>query len=358
MLATDKQIFCQMGAVASDGYFIYDISGSHFLYLNPAFCGIFGLDVEAQADYNAKLLDMVHPEDKLHVRYCYNELFEDGGFKKYVFRINPGEQEKYLKLSVFLSPTEKEIIGTVEDFTVTQQNKIHIEQINARKNATLEVISHDLKEPLAMIKMAVSAIEDKVDDFNDATVKSSLQFISDLCERNLKLVRSMVNHEFLKSSVVAIKKERSDLVWELKDVVRFYNRSHLRDVRDFKFSSTQEKIFLFIDSMKFLQVINNLISNSIKFTPVGGTIEVSAEDRGDTVVVKVTDNGIGMPEEVRNNLFRRNRSALRNGLNGEESGGLGMSIIRDIVDLHGGRIRVLSEEGMGSEFFIELPKKL
>lgn len=84
---------------------------------------------------------------------------------------------------------------------------------------------------------------------------------------------------------------------------------------------------------------------------------MQAEDRGNTVVIKVSDNGIEMPEEIRNNLFHRNRKILRKGLNGEESGGLGMDIIKDIVNLHNGRIWEVSEEGMGSEFSIELPKK-
>jgi two-component system sensor histidine kinase VicK len=357
MLAPDQQVFCQMGAVSSDGYFIYSIASNTFSYINPAFCGIFGLTAEEISINPAALLEHVHPEDKVHVSHCYNELLEDRGFKKYVFRAVCGDDEKYLKVSVFISESGKEITGIVEDFTVAQQNKIHIEQINARKNVTLEVLSHDLKEPLAMIRMAATSIENRIADVKDDTVKNSLKFIADLCERNIRLVRSMVNHEFLKSSVVAIKKERADLVWELMDVVRFYNRSHLGEVREFRFSSVQEKIYLFIDSMKFLQVINNLISNSIKFTPIGGIIEVHAEDRGDTVVIKVSDDGIGIPEEIRNNLFHQNRKILRKGLNGEESGGLGMGIIKDIVDLHNGRIWVVSEEGMGTEFFIELPKK-
>lgn len=357
MLATDQQVFCQMGAVSSDGYFIYNIASSTFSYVNPAFCGIFGLTAEEVSRNPASLLENVHPEDKIHAMHCYNELLEDRGFKKYVFRILHGDDEKYLKASVFSAEADENITGIFEDFTVAQQNKIHIEQINARKNVTLEVLSHDLKEPLALIRMAATSIENRIADVKDDMVKNSLKFIADLCERNIKLVRSMVNHEFLKSSVVAIKKERADLVWELMDVVRFYNRSHLREVREFRFSSGQEKIYLFIDSMKFLQVINNLISNSIKFTPIGGIIEVHAEDRGDNVVIKVSDNGIGMPEEIRNNLFHQNRKILRKGLNGEESGGLGMGIIKDIVDLHNGRIWVVSEEGMGSEFFIELPKK-
>jgi len=351
-----NDIFFKMGSSASDGYFIFDIQQSSFTYVNDAFVLLFNC-LENSIDIK-QLWSAVHDEDKDHLQSCYEELLTDGGTKKYVFRIlSVDETVKYLKCSAYFDQEHNEIYGVLDDFTTAQENKTHIEQINGRKNVTLEVLSHDLKEPLGMIKMAVSSMENKIGRVAEEEFKDSLQFIADVCERNLKLIRSMVNHEFLKSSVVAIKRERVDLIWELKDVVRFYKRSHLREIRNFTFSSGQEKIFMFLDSMKFMQVVNNLISNAIKFTSFGGNIEVNAEDRGETVVVSVSDNGIGIPEKIKEKLFQNEKSVLRQGLNGEESGGLGMSIIKDIVDLHHGRIWLVSEQGIGTTFYIELPKQ-
>ncbi|WP_316809487.1 PAS domain-containing sensor histidine kinase [Pedobacter agri] len=350
-----NDIFYKMGSSTSDGYFIYDVQQSDFVYVNQAFVVMFNL---SEHPVNTKQLwAAVHDEDKDHLQSCYEELLADGGSKKYVFRmVTADEKVRYLKCTAYLDQENNEIYGILDDFTTTQENKTHIEQINGRKNVTLEVLSHDLKEPLGMIKMAVSSMENKIGRVAEEDFKGSLQFIADVCERNLKLIRSMVNHEFLKSSVVAIKRERVDLIWELKDVVRFYKRSHLREIRNFTFSSSQEKIFMFLDSMKFMQVINNLVSNAIKFTSFGGNIEVNAEDRGETVVVSVSDNGIGIPEKIKEKLFQNEKSVLRKGLNGEESGGLGMNIIKDIVDLHQGRIWLVSEQGIGTTFYIELPK--
>ncbi|WP_316738568.1 ATP-binding protein [Pedobacter aquatilis] len=345
-----------MGAVSRDGYFVFNSSKSEIEYANPAFCRILSIEESALNDLPDTLIHKIYPEDLEHILSCYDELVIDGGEKKYLFRLNIGTQEKYLKASLVRSEDKSHIYGIIEDFTIEQENKIHIEQINARKNVTLEVLAHDLKEPMGMIRMTVSSLENDLDRLAVKDLASALHFIKDMCERNLKLVRSMVNHEFLKSSVVAIKKERADLVWELKDVVRFYNRSHLQHARNFIFSSAQEKIFLNLDSMKFLQVINNLISNAIKFTVDGGKIEVYAEDRTDDVLISVSDNGIGIPPAMRTELFNSSQEVLRNGLNGEESGGLGMSIIKNIVDLHGGKIWFVSEENVGTTFFISIPK--
>lgn len=356
MLSTNEQIFCQIGSVSPDGYFIYNLHESFIEYYNPVLCRIFGLEPEELDGSIDWFIKKFQPDDIGHVMACYKELIEDGGAKKYLFKLNFNEEEKYLKCSLVVSEDRSYIYGIIEDFTIDQQNKIHIEQINARKNITLEVLAHDLKEPMGMIRMTASSLEKSIGILDENDLRRSLQFINEMCERNLKLVRSMVNHEFLKSSVVAIKKERTDLVWELKDVVRFYNRSHLQHVRNFVFSSAQEKIFLFLDSMKFLQVINNLISNSIKFTEDGGNIEVYAEERVGEVIVSVSDNGIGIPLTMRNQLFQYSKEVLRKGLNGAESGGLGMGIIKNIVELHGGRIWFVSEENVGTTFFISLPK--
>jgi len=351
MQINNEQIFCQMGNVSPDGYFIYNLRKSYIEYFNPALCRIFELNPTSLDVSPNLIMKKIHPEDFRHVLNCFEELVQDGGAKKYLFKFNFDDSEKYLKFSLVVSEDGIFVYGIIEDFTIDQQNKIHIEQINARKNITLEVLAHDLKEPMGMIRMTASSLENNIKQFDESEFKQSLQFINDMCERNLKLVRGMVNHEFLKSSVVAIKKERADLVWELKDVVRFYNRSHLQDVRNFVFSSVQDKIFFHLDSMKFLQVINNLISNSIKFTAVGGNIEVFIEERIDDVVISVSDNGIGIPSAMRNRMFQYDKEVLRKGLNGEESGGLGMSIIKNIVELHGGKIWFVSEENVGTTFF-------
>jgi len=354
----NDQLFCQMGEISNDGYFIFSTVNLKFKYLNAAFADLFDLEIEALSKDLFLLVSRIHPEDREHANYSYLECLEDGVAKKYEIRLLLGEVEKYVRFVVFPFAKEEDMLlcGTVEDISVAKQNKIHIEQINAHKNITLEVLSHDLKEPLGMMRLTASSMEKEVERLGNEQMMDSLVFIQEMCERNLKLVRSMVNREFLKSSVVKLKKERSDIVWEIQDVVRFYKRSHLRELKDFRFSSSDEKIYMLIDSMKFLQVINNLISNAIKFTPYGGIIDVHIQNKESTVLISVGDNGIGIPDGLKAELFNRGEKGLRPGLNGEESGGLGMSIIKSIVELHGGIVWFESEEGKGAIFYIELPK--
>lgn len=105
-----------------------------------------------------------------------------------------------------------------------------------------------------------------------------------------------------------------------------------------------------------MQVINNLLSNAVKFTKDGGKINVAVEDQIQSVLIKIADNGIGIPKQFHNTLFEKFSTARRPGLKGEQSTGLGMSIIKIIVEWHEGKIWFESEEQKGSVFFIELPK--
>ncbi|TKC05407.1 ATPase [Pedobacter polaris] len=354
----NTQLFCQMGEISKDGFFIYSTIKQNLIYFNKGLTQIWNATTAEIEKYPKILVDAVHAEDQSHAYSCYQECIADMTAKKYEIRLLLNQKEKYVRFSIFpfVDQVDTILCGIVEDTTVDKHNKIYIEQINAHKNITLEVLSHDLKEPLGMMRLTASAMEGEVAKTGNSRMTDSLIFIKEMCERNIKLVRSMINREFVKSSVVELKKERTDIVWELQDVLRFYRRSHLRDLKEFRFSSSDEKIYLPLDTMKFMQVVNNLISNAIKFTIYGGIIELSVKNKEKSVVVSVADNGIGIPKEAHATLFHSGTKGLKLGLSGENSGGLGMRIIKTIVELHEGVIWFESEEGKGSVFHIELPK--
>lgn len=358
MKEISTELFYKIGESANDGYFIYNLQNEDFIYINTALAHIWEVDKESLLQKPKLFLGKVYSDDVEHVISCYEECLEDMEPKKYEFRLGfENSREKYVKVSLYPIKNEEIIIcGIAEDITVERHNKLLVDQINYRKNITLEVLSHDLKEPLGMMKLTASSMEKEVAKIGDKNLQKSLSFIVDMCDRNTRLVRSVINHEFIKSNIIEINKDRLELVWELKDALRYYRRSRLSNVRNFKFSSNQDKIYLSIDGMKFLQVINNLISNSIKFTDENGTIGVTVNDVGNAVVISVYDNGRGIPEDMRADLFERAEQGFRAGLVGRDSGGLGMGIIYNIVKLHNGRIWFETETGKGTTFFVELPK--
>ncbi len=115
-----------------------------------------------------------------------------------------------------------------------------------------------------------------------------------------------------------------------------------------------ENICVFADLAMISTVLRNLISNAIKFTPIGGKVKISAENSGGEVLVQISDNGIGIPKDSVNKLFRMDESYSTTGTNDEKGTGLGLILCNEFIDKHGGKIGVDSKLGEGSTFYFTL----
>jgi signal transduction histidine kinase len=122
-------------------------------------------------------------------------------------------------------------------------------------------------------------------------------------------------------------------------------------------TEVEEKIVAF-DADKLERIMLNLFSNAIKFTKSGGAIHVNIFDRKDTVIISVKDTGIGIPDYMREQIFDRFRQVDSSFSRQAEGSGIGLALVKSIIELHNGKIKVISEIGKGSEFIIELPVTL
>jgi two-component system sensor histidine kinase VicK len=350
----------QVGELSEDLYLIYNSSTHKLEYIGAAFQKIWDRPAKNYKDEPSLLLESIHPEDKIYVIDFLSRSYSSEKPGKIEFRILLNEHTKrYILLKVMPLINEakqKLFVGIVTDITVTKSNILYAEKINARKNSTLEVLAHDLKTPLGMINMMATAIQQYPKIKGDDTISHYVDLIQKLCERNIKLIRDLVNQEFLESAEVDLRKERADIVFGITDVIENYKKSSDVLLKQFKISSTAKKIYLQFDTLKLMQVFNNLISNAIKFTYDNGIIDVDITDKEQNVMIRIRDNGIGIPEEFHDVLFEKFTPARRTGLKGEKPVGLGMSIIKTIVELHGGKIWFESQVDAGSTFYITIPK--
>ncbi|GHA78004.1 PAS domain-containing sensor histidine kinase [Pontibacter akesuensis] len=349
----------EVAAKFSQVYFVYHPEKGRFQYLNPAFTALFGLPLEDVVDSPGALLDKVHPEDVDFVREHYKLLLA-GKVQEHLefrFMVTAGG---YKWICVSAAPASSMngetgmVAGYAEDITGKKAYLNNVLKFNAKKNSTLEILSHDLAAPFANIQGAINLIEEQLEN-SDQDITQAIGFIKQDSKRGSDMIRDFVDNEFLESSQVVLHMERIDLAEKIQTVIDSYReRTHLVS-KEFRFDPVEKPIFLYLDEMKFMQVVNNLISNSIKFTNDGGIITVALEDKGKTVLVSVADNGIGIPEDLKPHLFDKFSKARRRGIKGEKSIGLGMSIIKNIVELHRGRIWCESVENQGTTFYVELP---
>lgn len=211
--------------------------------------------------------------------------------------------------------------------------------------------------PLKSIKGLNFLLTEELKECNKPELDKIIGMITKTIDRSINLIHEYVTQEFLESTTVEIIKKRVDIVEKLQEIIYKYKSSEEYISKTFNLQSSQEKIYVKIDTFKIVQVIQNLISNAIKFTHDGGVINISIEEKEADVLVVMADNGIGIPANQQEILFEKFTKARRPGLKGEPSIGLGMSIIKTIVEWHNGKIWFESEENKGTTFYIELPKE-
>ena len=343
--------------LTEDIYFAFDPAVGKLIYLNEAFEKIFKKSRDAVNDDPLMILNAVHPDDREVVTESFSNL-KTGLNQNLEFRIVVEEnQERWMKLKAYLSHKDGGIIlGTATDITDFKDYNNVLHKFTDKKNSILQIISHDLLGPLGNIKLSVAMLNRHSEIANNPEIMSLIELVSKNCQKGVAIIQDLVNNEFLQSSAAALVKERADMVYKISEAIDQFNQSPRHEAQKFKFEKNVESLFINIDWSKFMQVLTNLLSNALKFTPDDGQILVVLEDQENAVVMKVQDNGIGIPLDLQPFLFDKFTRARRKGIKGEPTVGLGMSIVKTIVEWHNGQIWFESEEGKGTTFYVKMPK--
>ena len=232
-----------------------------------------------------------------------------------------------------------------------QQTQLAISALNESQASylqTLKVVAHDLRNPVGAISSAVSILDQQAGLSEDA--RNWLVLIRKGSEQSLKLVEDIMQ---LDLPLGTLNKDPVALAPLLESCV---------STLQFRASEKKQSIVLHaenitvpIDQEKIWRVIINLLDNAIKFSPQGVDIGVTSFRQMDKAIITVADKGIGIPPTLITKLFTVDNQAKRKGTAGETSFGLGLVIVRQIIQAHGGSISVESKEREGTTFRIELP---
>jgi signal transduction histidine kinase len=226
-----------------------------------------------------------------------------------------------------------------------------LRELDRVKDEFLSSISHELRTPLTSISGYVELLHE---DITDEDARAHLQVVERNAERLLTLVNDLLFAARLQSGRLELELEPVDLCALVEESVEAARpRAEAAQV-DLVVTSKAVPL-VSGERIRLEQVIDNLVSNAIKFTPAHGHVEIDVGARNGVVCVAVSDTGIGITEAERAHLFERffrSQAALEKQIQGT---GLGLYISKAIVEAHGGQIGVRSEEGKGTTFMIELP---
>jgi len=232
---------------------------------------------------------------------------------------------------------------------IEQKNR-EIEQAIRAKNEILGVVAHDLRNPLSAIKTAAAIM--KMEKKMDLGDHENLEMIQSSCDKAAGIINDLLEtaHE---EQHLDFDTERVELNQFLLKIVDEWVKSK-HGQTNILYYGLQQQVFARINIEKMGRVMDNLISNAIKFSGPSNHIEILLNANNDEVLIDVKDFGMGIPQELLPFIFERFSRASRRGVRGEESVGLGLSIVRQIVTKHGGDIKVASVEKQGTTFTINM----
>lgn len=222
-------------------------------------------------------------------------------------------------------------------------------------------ISHELKTPINVILSAVQLLMIKcVDDSSDYNEKSAklLNVIKQNGYRLIRLVNNLLDMSKFDSGFLKLNLCNENIVSIVEDItlsVADYIKSKGVSII---FDTDVEELLMAVDCDKIERIILNLLSNAVKFTNNGDDIFVFVIDEEETVKISVKDTGVGIPEDKLKVIFDRFGQVEKTLIRNKEGTGIGLSLVKNLVEIHGGSISVNSKVGEGSEFIVELPVTL
>ncbi|MFQ6120853.1 MAG: PAS domain S-box protein, partial [Methanosarcinales archaeon] len=232
-----------------------------------------------------------------------------------------------------------------------------LKELDKMKSNFINVVAHELRTPLAVIKGFIDILAlDKEKNLTDKQ-KEHLKVM----DKNVNQLNKLINDMLYLSHADSGKLELHIETLNIANIVNSVIDNFIQSIKEKKQSITiniPDSLIIEGDEQKINQIFSNLISNAVKYTPEGGKIYINIEERDKDIIVKVKDTGIGIPEKDLSKVFEKFYLVDADSLTREvDRIGLGLSIVKNNVKLHGGNIWVESKLGEGSTFGFTLPKK-
>lgn len=252
------------------------------------------------------------------------------------------------------------LVSIADNAAASIKNSILYEELkrmNKVKSDFLALLSHELKAPLINVGSSIDILlKESYDVLNEGQIKF-LSIAKNNIERLMRLIDDLLDVSKLESGAVSIKRDKLNISNLIRSVTASFKPGLEKKSIELSLNIPEEKT-IWGDSDRLEQVFNNILSNAIKFTPKRGRIEFILEDVGDKIRVTVSDNGPGISKENLPKVFDKFSSLCLDDSGVAKGTGIGLSIAKDIIEMHKGFISVESEPAKGSKFLVELPKDL
>jgi signal transduction histidine kinase/Tfp pilus assembly protein PilF len=236
-----------------------------------------------------------------------------------------------------------------------QEKNNALESLNMEKNEFLGIVSHDLKNPISAIILSVSMVKRYVERMDIQEIISQMMTIEKTASYMLRTLIQLLDVQILEEGKITAHNVLVDISATILSVVEeYYFRAEQKNI-SFVCDVSAEHIQIQCDNALLWRVLDNLISNSVKYSPQGKTIFVRLQSSDKAVRFEIQDEGPGITSEDKTKLFGKFARLSAQPTGGEHSTGLGLSIVKKMVEAMNGRVWCESEVGKGATFIVELP---
>jgi two-component system, OmpR family, sensor histidine kinase KdpD len=339
----------QIMEASEDGLVVLDPSGV-VIHANEVACAI--LDLDRAALIGRRFEDL----EARHTHYLrLREAVRD-------FLAHPTREREPVEISLFLRGRDHFYVlrptpfraphDTHAGLILALQDVTHLRDQDRRRENLVATLSHELGTPLTSLRMAVEMLRQRADElapelrgFVDVA-NEDVQRLADVSQGLLDFARS-------RAMTIAVERRPVDMNAVITRAVKLFRmQAREKGVSLERNSGGGEAVTG--DEVKLTWALSNLIANAIRYTPRGGTVHVDTASSDGALLVSVSDTGPGIPPEQQEKIFERFAQSPEGGEAG--AAGLGLAIVRDVVQAHGGRIRLESTLGRGTRFTLEIPK--
>ncbi|MEM7017333.1 MAG: sensor histidine kinase [Pseudomonadota bacterium] len=263
-------------------------------------------------------------------------------------------QESFTQMETKVQQRTQDLASRNDELSALNQQLI---QLNQDKNEFLSIIAHDLKNPLGSIQSIVDLLKHTLDDCDTEELLENLDMIETSAIRMSSLVSNLLDANAIESGRMPLSPSNVDVVPIIDTLVSYYQNLSARKQINLLLETKGSMCRLYVDAYAIQSIFDNLLSNAVKYSPVGTDVMIRMLPQEDVVRFEIQDQGPGLTEADQQKLFGKYNRLSAKPTDGEHSTGLGLFIVKQLVDAMNGKVWCESAGGKGAMFVVTLPRE-